>query len=226
VAGWELSIALEDGNGPEAAERFVAAPVTLSLLGSKCREGYLLFALARCWAQAGSTRDGEALRALDAADRLAPVVVRNDPLARELVLTLDHRARHRYGSWTACATASASAATVHEMKAGAGKGLISAGRKETSRSVSWRCDAMRANDVCSALARRGARSCVTVGSARHRSFGRFWSASNDPHTRSSGWLMAKSRLRQTVHCGRLDQNHHVRLVHAQYLHWPNLLTRC
>ena len=95
VAGWELSIALEDGNGPEAAKRFVAAPVTLSVLGSKCREGYARFALARCWAQAGGTRDGEALRALDAADRLAPVVVRNDPLARELVVTLDHRARHR-----------------------------------------------------------------------------------------------------------------------------------
>ena len=38
--------------------------------------------------------------------------------------------------------------------------------------------------------------------------------------------MVKSRLRQTVHCGRLDRSHHVRLVHAQYLHWPNLLTRC
>jgi hypothetical protein len=95
VAGWELSIALENGDGPEAAERFAAAPVTLSVLGSKCREGYVRFALARCWVQAGGTRDGEALRALDAADRLAPVVVRNDPLARELVLTLDHRARHR-----------------------------------------------------------------------------------------------------------------------------------
>ncbi len=95
VAGWELSIALENGDGPEAAERFAAAPVTLSVLGSKCREGYVRFALARCWAQAGGTRDGEALRALDAADRLAPVVVRNDPLARELVVTLDHRARHR-----------------------------------------------------------------------------------------------------------------------------------
>jgi hypothetical protein len=53
------------------------------------------FALARCWAQAEGARDGEALRALDTADRLASVVVRNDPMARDLVLTLDRRAKHR-----------------------------------------------------------------------------------------------------------------------------------
>ncbi|HET9118694.1 MAG TPA: helix-turn-helix transcriptional regulator [Pseudonocardiaceae bacterium] len=95
VAGWELSIALENGDGPDAAERFAAAPVDLSVLGSKCREGYVRFALARCWGQAEGARDGEALRALDAADRLAPVVVRNDPIARDLVLSLDRRARRR-----------------------------------------------------------------------------------------------------------------------------------
>ena len=48
-----------------------------------------------------------------------------------------------------------------QLKAGAGKGLISGGaRRQTGAS---RGDAMRANDVGSALARRGARSCVTVG---------------------------------------------------------------
>jgi hypothetical protein len=107
VAGWELSIAAENGGGPDAAERFVAAAPDLSVLGSKCREGYVRFALARCWSQAEGARDGEALRALDTADRLAPVVVRNDPIARNLVLTLDRRAkrqvweldslRHRFG---------------------------------------------------------------------------------------------------------------------------------
>jgi transcriptional regulator with XRE-family HTH domain len=95
VAGWELSIAAENGGGPDAAERFTAAATDLSVLGSKCREGYVRFALARCYAQAEGSRDGEALRALDAADRLAPVVVRNDPIARDLVLTLDRRARRR-----------------------------------------------------------------------------------------------------------------------------------
>jgi transcriptional regulator with XRE-family HTH domain len=95
VAGWELSIAAENGSGPDAAERFVATAPDLSVLGSKCREGYVRFALARCWAQAEGSRDGEALRALDTADRLAPLVVRNDPIARDLVLTLDRRARRR-----------------------------------------------------------------------------------------------------------------------------------
>jgi transcriptional regulator with XRE-family HTH domain len=95
VAGWELSIAAENGGGPDAAERFTAAGIDLSVLGSKCREGYVRFALARCWGQAEGTRDGEALRALDSADRLAPVVVRNDPVARDLVRTLDRRARRR-----------------------------------------------------------------------------------------------------------------------------------
>jgi len=95
VAGWELSIALETGEGPDAAERFAAAAVDLSVLGSKCREGYVRFALARCWAQAEGARDGEAIRHLDSADRLAPVVIRNEPLARDLVNTLDRRATRR-----------------------------------------------------------------------------------------------------------------------------------
>lgn len=95
VAGWELSIALETGNAPDTAARFAAAPVDLAVLGSKCREGYVRYALARCWAQAGGQHDGEALRALDAADRLAPVVIRNDPIARDLVVALDRRAKRR-----------------------------------------------------------------------------------------------------------------------------------
>ncbi|MGH3939514.1 MAG: helix-turn-helix domain-containing protein [Pseudonocardiaceae bacterium] len=94
VAGWELSIAAENNDGPETAERFTAAAVNLSVLGSRCREGYVRFALARCWVQAEGARDSEALRALDAADRLAPVVIRNEPIARDLVLTLHRRARH------------------------------------------------------------------------------------------------------------------------------------
>jgi hypothetical protein len=32
---------------------------------------------------------------VDAADRIAPTRIRNDPIARDLVLTLDRRARHR-----------------------------------------------------------------------------------------------------------------------------------
>ncbi len=97
VAGWELSIAAENGGGPEAAERFSVAAADLSVLGSKCREGYVRFTLARCWAQAEGARDPDAIRHLDAADRMAPVIIRNDPIAKDLVRTLDRRATRR--SW-------------------------------------------------------------------------------------------------------------------------------
>jgi transcriptional regulator with XRE-family HTH domain len=95
VAAWELSIAVESGTGAEAAERFMAAPVDLSVFGSKARESFVLFDLARGWSKAGGARDGEALRALDTADRIAPLQVRNDPIARDLVATLAGRARRR-----------------------------------------------------------------------------------------------------------------------------------
>jgi hypothetical protein len=55
----------------------------------------LHFDLARGYAQAEGDRDGEAIRHLDTADRIAPTRIRNDPIARDLVLTLDRRARHR-----------------------------------------------------------------------------------------------------------------------------------
>ena len=108
VAAWELGLAVEAGTGPVVAERLAAAPIDLSVFGSKGRAAYVHFDLARAWAQADGSHDGEALRALDTADRLAPVRVRNDPIARELVVTLDRRAprrvweldslRHRFGA--------------------------------------------------------------------------------------------------------------------------------
>jgi hypothetical protein len=67
----------------------------LDTLASKDRIAALHFDLARSWAQAEGDRDGEALRALDTADRLAPLRIRNDPIARDLVFTLDRRARRR-----------------------------------------------------------------------------------------------------------------------------------
>ncbi len=92
VAVWELGLAVEAGTGPDAAERIAAAPIDLSVFSSKGRTAYVHFDLARAWAQAEGSHDQEALRALDTADRLAPVRLRNDPLARDLVITLDRRA--------------------------------------------------------------------------------------------------------------------------------------
>jgi transcriptional regulator with XRE-family HTH domain len=95
VVAWELGLAVEAGTGPAVAERLAAAPIDLSVFGSKGRAAYVHFDLARAWAQAEGPRDGEAIRHLDTADRLAPQRLRNDPIARDLVLTLDRRAPRR-----------------------------------------------------------------------------------------------------------------------------------
>lgn len=60
------------------------------------------FDLARAHCQAEGSRDAQAIRHLDAADRVAPQRVRNDPIARELVWELEslknrlgvHASRH------------------------------------------------------------------------------------------------------------------------------------
>jgi hypothetical protein len=92
VAAWSLSIAVERGDGPGHAERLDADPVTPVSAGKRSR---LHLDLARGYAQAEGSRDSEAIRHLDTADRIAPTRVRNDPIARDLVLTLDRRARRR-----------------------------------------------------------------------------------------------------------------------------------
>lgn len=83
------------GQGPAVAERVDREPIDLGILGSKDRVAALHFDLARSWAQAEGDRDSEAIRHLDAADRIAPLRIRNDPIARELVFSLDRRARRR-----------------------------------------------------------------------------------------------------------------------------------
>lgn len=95
VAAWELGLAVESGTGPDAAERFATAPIDLSVFDSPGRVAYVHFDVARAWAQAEGPHDQEAIRALDAADRLAPQRLRNDPIARDLVLALDRRAPRR-----------------------------------------------------------------------------------------------------------------------------------
>lgn len=95
VAAWTLTIAVETEGGPEAAERFLSEGVDLSVLNSKDRTSNAYFDLARAWAQAGGSRDLEAVRALDTADRTAPLRVRNDPIARDLAVDLRRRAKRK-----------------------------------------------------------------------------------------------------------------------------------
>ncbi|MBV9730452.1 MAG: helix-turn-helix transcriptional regulator, partial [Pseudonocardiales bacterium] len=95
VQVWRVAIGAELGLGPETAERVEREPIDLDTLGSKDRSAALHFDLARSWAQAEGDRDSEAIRHLDTADRIAPTRIRNDPIARELVVILDRRARRR-----------------------------------------------------------------------------------------------------------------------------------
>lgn len=93
VATWELGLAVEAGEGPAVARRMARRPIDLSVFGSNGRAAYVHFDLARAWAQAGGAHDQQALHALDTADRLAPIRVRNDPQARDVVQVVDRRAR-------------------------------------------------------------------------------------------------------------------------------------
>jgi hypothetical protein len=95
VALWRVALAVDLGDGPAAAEQLDAKPIPVELLGSSLRTANLSLDIARGWAQAGGDRDEAALRALDVADRAAPAMVRNHPLARELLADLYGRARRR-----------------------------------------------------------------------------------------------------------------------------------
>ncbi|HEY4004431.1 MAG TPA: helix-turn-helix transcriptional regulator [Pseudonocardia sp.] len=92
VASWSLAIAVETERGPGVAERIDA---DLPLVTSAGRRSRLHFDLARGYAQAEGQRDDLAIRHIDTADRIAPVRVRNDPIARDLVSMVDRRARRR-----------------------------------------------------------------------------------------------------------------------------------
>ncbi len=95
VKVWRVAIGAELGQGPGVAERVEREPIDLDTLGSKDRIAALHFDLARSWAQAEGDRDNEAIRHLDTADRIAPTRLRNDPIARDLVVILDRRAKRR-----------------------------------------------------------------------------------------------------------------------------------
>jgi transcriptional regulator with XRE-family HTH domain len=94
VGAWRLAVAVETDRGPEEAERLAASPLDLAALGSADRRAAVHFDLARAWAQ-DRGHDDHALRHLDEADRIAPIRVRQDPIARELVVGVDRRSKKR-----------------------------------------------------------------------------------------------------------------------------------
>lgn len=96
VTAWSLAIGVELERGPDVAERADRSPAVFEALASPNRRCGYHYELARAYAQDGNgSRDAEAIRHLDAADRIAPSRTRPDPIARELVETLSRRARRR-----------------------------------------------------------------------------------------------------------------------------------
>jgi transcriptional regulator with XRE-family HTH domain len=92
---WRLAVGIELGEGGRAYEEATRTPPDVTTLNNKDRVSALYFDLARALVQDGAHRDAEAIRHLDTADRLAPTWIRNDPIARDLLLTLDRRARRQ-----------------------------------------------------------------------------------------------------------------------------------
>jgi transcriptional regulator with XRE-family HTH domain len=95
VAVWRLGVGVELGEGGRAYEQATRTPLDVAALNSQERSAALYFDLARALVQDGSDHDAEAIRHLDTADRLAPTRIRNDPIARDLVQTLDRRSPRR-----------------------------------------------------------------------------------------------------------------------------------
>lgn len=106
AALWQLSVGVELEEGARVADAFDMSLRTTETL-SPGRLGAMHADLARALAQEGGPRDWDAIRHLDQADRIAPIRMRHDPVARELVASLDNRARatnweltslrHRFG---------------------------------------------------------------------------------------------------------------------------------
>lgn len=95
VAVWAVAVGVELEDGPAAYERACAAPIDPDTLGSANRVATWHFDLARTLAQAEGPRDTDVIRHLDTADRTAPVLIRNDPIARDLLDDIAARTRHR-----------------------------------------------------------------------------------------------------------------------------------
>ncbi|HEY3894975.1 MAG TPA: helix-turn-helix transcriptional regulator [Pseudonocardiaceae bacterium] len=95
VASWRVAVGIELSEGARGYADATRLPINVQALGSSERTAALHLDFSRALAQEGGQRDWNAIRHLDAADRIAPQLIRPDPIARDLVLTLDRRARRR-----------------------------------------------------------------------------------------------------------------------------------
>jgi hypothetical protein len=89
-----VAVGVELREGARAYADATRLPINVQALGSSERTSALHLDFSRALAQEGGQRDWDAIRHLDAADRIAPQLIRPDPMARELLTTLERRARH------------------------------------------------------------------------------------------------------------------------------------
>jgi transcriptional regulator with XRE-family HTH domain len=93
VRAWTLSVGVDLGEGAAAVEKVQPDSADLSAFAeSPDRIAAWHYDLARALAQEGGSRDHEAIRYLDIAERTAPQRVHHDPMARELLFQLNGRA--------------------------------------------------------------------------------------------------------------------------------------
>lgn len=90
-----LGIGVELGEGGRAYAEITQTPLNVEALGSPTSSSEMHLDLARALAQDGPDRDADAIRHLDTADRFSPQRIRMDPIARDLVIDLNGRARRR-----------------------------------------------------------------------------------------------------------------------------------
>jgi transcriptional regulator with XRE-family HTH domain len=95
VRAWALSVAVETNEGPAVADKLERTPGYLDGLDTADRLAAAHFDFARAYAQDEGRRDWDAVRHLDTADRIAPQRIRFDPVAGELLASLDNRARRK-----------------------------------------------------------------------------------------------------------------------------------
>jgi hypothetical protein len=114
IAAWRLAVGIELSEGARAYADATSLPINVQALGSNERTAALHLDFSRALAQEDGQRDRNAIRHLDAADRIAPQLIRPDPIARDLLTPWIGGPRAECGSWTACVTASVSAGGLTE----------------------------------------------------------------------------------------------------------------
>jgi transcriptional regulator with XRE-family HTH domain len=95
VAAWRVAVGIELNEGARACADATSLPINVQALGSSERTSALHLDFSRALAQEGGWRDWDAIRHLDAADRIAPQLIRPDPMDLDLFTALDRRATRR-----------------------------------------------------------------------------------------------------------------------------------